>query len=164
MTTAAIILALVTVQRIGELVLSRRNTQRLLARGGYEVGRQHYPFIVLIHAAWLGALWWLGPGRAVEGVLIALFLLLQLGRGWVLLTMGARWTTRVIVVPGERLVRSGPFRFVRHPNYIVVIGEIAVLPLAFGLCQIAVLFSALNAVALAIRIRAEDAALRGAQA
>jgi methyltransferase len=89
-----------------------------------------------------------------------LFLLLQLGRIWVLRTLGPRWTTRIIVLPGAPLVTGGPFRFVSHPNYLVVIGEIAVLPLVFGLWKVALLFSVLNAVVLAIRIRAEDRALK----
>jgi methyltransferase len=162
MTPAAIILALVTLQRLGELVIARRNTRALLARGAYEAAPGHYSLIVAVHTLWLAALWWLAPGKAVSWPLIGLFLLLQLGRLWVLATLGRRWTTRIIVVPGEQLVARGPFRFVRHPNYLVVIGEIAVLPLAFGLWQAALLFSLLNAAVLAIRIRAEEKALASA--
>lgn len=158
--TAVIILALVTLQRLVELVISRRNTRRLLARGAYEVAPGHYPLIVAVHALWLAALWWLAPGQPIVWPLIALFLLLQLGRLWVLLTLGGRWTTRIIVLPEAPLVARGPFRFVRHPNYLVVAGEIAVLPLAFGLWQVALLFSLLNAAVLFIRIRAEERALR----
>jgi methyltransferase len=160
-TTAAIILALVTLQRLAELVIARRNTRDLLARGAHEFAPGHYPLIVAVHAAWLAALWWLAPGKPVSWPLIALFVLLQLGRVWVLATLGRRWTTRIIVVPGERLVARGPFRLVRHPNYLVVAGEIAVLPLAFGLWQVALLFSLLNAAVLFIRIRAEERALAG---
>ena len=85
--------------------------------------------------------------------------MIELARVWVLRTLGQRWTTRIIVVPGERLVARGPYRFLNHPNYLVVIGEIAVLPLVFGLCQVALLFSLLNAIVLTIRIRAENSAL-----
>ncbi len=159
MTAAIVILALVTLQRLGELVIARRNTKALLAGGAYEASPGHYPLIVAIHAGWLAALWWLAPGQPLNWLLIGLFLLLQLGRLWVLATLGRRWTTRIIVVPGERLVARGPFRFVRHPNYLVVAGEIAVLPLAFGLWEVAFLFSFLNAAVLAIRIRAEEKAL-----
>lgn len=159
MTAAAIILALVTLQRLAELIVARRNTRALLARGAYEASPGHYPLIVAVHAAWLAALWWLAPGKPVNWWLIGLFLLLQMGRLWVLATLGRRWTTRIIVVPGERLVARGPFRFVPHPNYLVVAGEIAVLPLAFGLWKVALLFSLLNAAVLAIRIRAEERAL-----
>ncbi|QPQ54758.1 hypothetical protein IC614_10585 [Allosphingosinicella flava] len=164
MTVAVAILVFVTLQRLGELVLARRNTRALLARGAHEEGAGHYPLIVLVHAAWLASLWWLAPGQPVNWPLIGLFLLLQTGRLWVLATLGARWTTRIIVVPGEALVARGPFRLVRHPNYLVVAGEIAVLPLAFGLWQVALLFSLLNAAILAVRIRAEDHALRSAPA
>jgi methyltransferase len=158
-TAAAIILALVTLQRLAELVIARRNTRALLASGAYEASPGHYPLIVATHASWLAALWWLAPGKPVSWLLIGVFILLQLGRLWVLATLGRRWTTRIIVVPGERLVARGPFRLVRHPNYLVVAGEIAVLPLAFGLWQVALLFSLLNAAVLAIRIRAEERAL-----
>jgi methyltransferase len=85
--------------------------------------------------------------------------MIELGRVWVLRTLGHRWTTRIIVVPGEKLVAAGPYRFVNHPNYLVVIGEIAVLPLVFGLWQVALIFSLLNAVALTVRVRAENKAL-----
>ena len=159
MSAAAIILALVTVQRLGELVIARRNTEALLARGGYEVAPGHYPLIVAVHTLWLAALWWLAPGRPIVWPLIGLFLLLQLGRLWVLATLGERWTTRIIILPGAPLATGGPFRFLRHPNYAVVAAEIAVLPLAFGLWQMALAFSVANAIVLAIRIRAEEKAL-----
>jgi methyltransferase len=161
-TAAAIILALVTLQRLAELVIARHNTSALLARGAYEASPGHYPLIVAVHTSWLAALWWLAPGKPVSWLLIGIFLLLQLGRLWVLATLGGRWTTRIIVMPGERLVARGPFRLIRHPNYLVVVGEIAVLPLAFGLWQVALLFSLLNAAVLAIRIRAEEEALASA--
>jgi methyltransferase len=159
MSAATLILLLVTLQRLSELVIARRNTAALLARGAYEVSPGHYPLIVAVHAGWLAALWWLAPGRPISWPLIGLFLLLQLGRVWVLATLGRRWTTRIIVVPGERLVTNGPFRLLRHPNYAVVVLEIAVLPLAFGLWQLALIFSVLNAAVLAIRIKAEGKAL-----
>ena len=159
--TAAIILALVTLQRLGELLLARRNTRALLARGAREHAPGHYPLIVALHALWLAALWLLAPGREVQWPLIALFLLLQLGRLWVLATLGERWTTRIIVLPGVPPVAHGPFRFVRHPNYLIVAGEIALLPLAFGLWEIALAFTLANAAVLAVRIRAEERALDG---
>ena len=161
MTLAIVILALVTLQRVGELWLSNRNTRRLLAQGAVEHGRAHYPLIVAVHAAWLIALWWLAPGRPVEIFWLALYVLLQLARVWVLATLGPRWTTRIIVLPGAPLVKAGPYRFVSHPNYVVVAGEIAVLPLVFGLWPVALIFSPLNAAILAIRIRAENRALAG---
>jgi methyltransferase len=159
MSAAVLILALVTAQRLAELIVSRRHTRALLARGAYEVGAGHYPLIVAVHAAWLASLWWLAPGRPVLWPLIGLFVLLQGARLWVLATLGERWTTRIIVLPGAPLVARGPFRFVRHPNYLVVIAEIALLPLAFGLWQVALIFSLLNAAVLTVRIRAEEKAL-----
>lgn len=153
------ILGLVTLQRLAELVVARRNTARLLAAGGHEVGAAHYPLIVALHASWLITLWWLAPGRPVHLPLLFLLVLIELGRMWVLRTLGPRWTTRIIVVPGERLVTQGPYRFMKHPNYWVVVAEIAVLPLVFGLWQVALIFSVLNAAMLWVRIGAENGAL-----
>jgi methyltransferase len=157
------VLAFVTLQRLAELVLARRHTGLLLAKGAVEVAPGHYPAMVALHSAWLLGLWLLAPMRQVDIALLAAFGVLQVGRVWVLLTLGERWTTRIIVLPGAPLVRSGPYRFVSHPNYWIVAGEILVLPLAFGLVAFALAFSALNALMLWVRIRAENAALRGAQ-
>lgn len=159
MTPAIVILLLVTIQRLVELVIARRHTKALLARGAYEVGAGHYLLIVAVHAAWLASLWLFAPGHPISWPLIGVFALLQGLRVWILITLGERWTTRIIVLPGASLVTSGPYRWLRHPNYTVVVGEIAVLPLAFGLVWIAVLFTLLNAAALAIRISAEGRAL-----
>jgi methyltransferase len=159
MSLNIVILALVTLQRLSELWLSNRNTRRLLAQGAHEVGAAHYPLIVAVHALWLAALWWLAPARPVDGFWLAAFVLLEIARVWVLASIGGRWTTRIIVLPGAPLVRRGPYRFVDHPNYLVVVGEIAVLPLAFGLWQIALVFSFLNAAALTIRLSEENRAL-----
>jgi methyltransferase len=155
-----VILALVTLQRLGELWLSNRNTRRLLAQGAREYGRSHYPPIVAVHGLWLASLWWLAPGRPIILFWLALFVLVEMGRIWVLASLGSRWTTRIIVLPDAPLVRRGPYRFVNHPNYLVVIGEIAVLPFVFGLWRVALLFSILNAAVLAVRIREENSALR----
>jgi methyltransferase len=160
MTWSVVVLALVTLQRLGELARARRNTQRLLAQGAHEVAPEHYPLIVIMHAAWLAGLWWLGWDRPVQWPWLAAFLVLQALRVWVLATLGPRWTTRIIVLPGAPLVAKGPYRFLSHPNYAVVIGEIAALPLAFGLWAYAAAFTVLNAVVLTIRLRAENAALR----
>jgi methyltransferase len=158
-TLSTVILALVTLERLFELWLSNRNTRRLIASGAREYGRGHYPLIVALHVAWLAVLWWLVPTRAVDGFWLGMYVLLQLARIWVLATLGRRWTTRIMVVPDAPLIRGGPYRFVNHPNYVVVAGEIAVLPLVFGLRWIAVLFTVLNAAVLAVRIRDEDRAL-----
>jgi methyltransferase len=159
LTSAEIILALVTLQRAGELVFARRNTQRLLARGAIELAPGHYPLIVAVHAGWLISLWLFGRHQPINAIALAAYLVLQLLRAWVFRTLGARWTTRIIVVPGEALVAGGPYRLLSHPNYAVVAGEIALLPLVLSLPWIAAIFSVLNAVVLLIRIRAENHAL-----
>ena len=159
MSFASIILLLVTLQRLGELVLSRYNTSRLLARGAVEVGASHYPLIVLVHTAWLIALWIWGRDQDVMFPALAGFIVLQGLRCWILATLGPRWTTRIIVLPGEPLVASGPYKYLSHPNYAVVAGEIALLPLVVGLPWLALIFTVLNAAVLFVRIRAENRAL-----
>jgi methyltransferase len=158
-SAAEFILGLVTLQRAGELVLSHSNTRRLLARGAVEVAPGHYPLMVAVHTTWLIALWVFGQDRPINIIALLFYLLLQGLRFWVMRTLGARWTTRIIVLPEAPLVSAGPYRFLSHPNYAVVIGEIAVLPLVLGLPWLAVVFTILNAGVLMIRIRAENRAL-----
>jgi methyltransferase len=153
------LLAYVTVQRVVELWWAKRNEARLFAAGGVEYGQSHLPLMQLLHAAWLLGMWVLAYDRAVEAIFLALFVVLQIGRFWVLATLGRRWTIRVIAVAGEKLVASGPYRWLRHPNYAIVSGEIAVVPLALGLPVYALVFSVLNAIVLSIRIPRENAAL-----
>jgi methyltransferase len=154
-----LLLALVTAERLGELVLARYNTARLKARGAYEVGAGHYPLIFGLHGAWLAGLWWLARDLPPNLPLAGLYLLVEAARVWVLASLGPRWTTRIIILPDAPLVRRGPYRFFPHPNYAVVCAEILLLPLVFGLWQYALVFTALNAAVLFIRIRAENAAL-----
>jgi methyltransferase len=155
-----VILLLVAAQRLVEVVYAERNTRALLAKGAVEVGRAHYPLIVILHAAWLASIALLLPADAViHWWAMGLFVALQLARVWVIATLGPYWTTRIITLEGAPLVRKGPYRFVRHPNYCVVAGEIAVLPLAFGEVNVAIAFTLLNAAMLAWRIRQEDTAL-----
>ena len=161
MTSAEFILGLVTLQRAGELVLSHFNTRRLLAHGAVEVAPRHYPLMVAVHAAWLISLWAFGYDRPINIIALLFYLALQILRFWVMRTLGARWTTGIIVLPGQKLVSAGPYRYLSHPNYAVVIGEIAVLPLVLGLPWLAVIFTILNAAVLTIRIRAENRALAG---
>jgi methyltransferase len=158
-TSSDFILAIVTLQRAGELFISSRNTRKLLSRGAVEVAPQHYPLIVAVHTAWLISLWIFGHSQPVSIVALSLYLALQGLRFWVMRTLGSRWTTRIIIVPGQPLVSAGPYRWLPHPNYAVVAGEIAVLPLVLGLPVLAAVFTILNAAVLAIRIRAEDRAL-----
>lgn len=157
---AYIIIALVVVQRLAELVYAERNTKALLARGAIEVGRAHYPLIVLLHASWLIAIVvFLPHDPPINFALLSVFVVLQALRLWVLSTLGPYWTTRIITLPGAPLVRRGPYRLLRHPNYAVVVGEIAVLPLVFGEIWTAITFTILNALILAWRIRQENEAL-----
>jgi methyltransferase len=155
-----LIVGLVAAQRLAEVVQATRNTRALLRRGGVEVGSSHYPLFVLLHAAWLVALVSLVPADApLSWLLLALFVVLQALRLWVVLSLGPYWTTRIITLPQQPLVRRGPYRFLRHPNYLVVAAEIAVLPLVFGAWQISLIFSLLNGVLVAWRIRVEEQAL-----
>jgi len=154
------VVAFVVLQRLAELVVSRRNTAQLLAAGGYEVGRGHYPVLVAVHVLWLISLVVaIDPTTRPTFWLLGVFGVLQVARLWVMASLGRRWTTRIIVLPGKPLIATGPYRLMRHPNYLVVVGEIAVLPLAFGAWQLALAFSILNAVVLALRVRVEDRAL-----
>lgn len=159
MILSLVVLGLVTAQRIGELFLAEHNTRRLRAQGAVETGADHYIFIVLLHGAWLLGLWALAWDRPISLVLLAVFVVLQAARIWVIATLGGRWTTRIITLPGAPLVTRGPYRFVSHPNYVVVALEIAVLPLAFGLVTYAVVFTLLNAAMMWVRIRSEAGAL-----
>ena len=160
MTWASVIVVLVALARGVELVHARRNERRLLAEGAIEVGRAHYPLIVGLHLAWLLVL---GVASlrvaALQWPWLALFLLLQPFRVWILASLGRFWTTRVITLSAQPLVRRGPYRLIRHPNYLIVELEIVSLPLAFGLDGVALLFGLANALLLAWRIRVEDRAL-----
>lgn len=162
MTPFLAVLALVVAQRLAELAVAARNTRRLRSRGAVEVGARHYPLFVLLHGGWIAAMAaTIPPATPAQPVPLAAFGLLMLARLWVMASLGPHWTTRVITLPGAPLVRRGPYRWLRHPNYLVVAGEIALLPIAFGAWQVALIFSALNALLLAHRIGVEEAALAG---
>ncbi len=158
MSPSLVLLAFLTLQRLAELGIATRNTRALLARGAYEVGSNHYAVMVALHATWLATLWIFGWNRPLSLVFVAVFILLQLGRLWVLTTLGERWTTRIIVLPGAAPIASGPYRFVRHPNYLVVALEIPCVPLALGLVWHALVFGTANFAMLAWRIRSENRA------
>jgi methyltransferase len=160
MSLCQALVLLVLLQRLAEVAWARRNERRLRAKGGIEVGAGHYPLFFLLHASWLAALALLVPADApVSWPLLVLFALLQVARLWVIASLGRFWTTRVITLPGVPLVRRGPYRWLRHPNYLIVAGEIAVLPLAFGAWEIALVFSLMNALLLRHRIGIEQQAL-----
>jgi len=159
LTWAALIVGIVALERLGELAVARRHTKTLLREGGYEIGRKHYPLIVALHTAWLIAVYAFAGFATPLWGWIAAFVVLQGLHHWVIATLGKYWTTRIIVVPDAPLVASGPYRFMRHPNYAVVIAEIAVLPLAFREYAIAIVFSLLNAALLWWRVRLENRTL-----
>lgn len=163
MVASVLLLVFVTLQRGAELVWNRSNERGLRARGAVEAGADHYPVMVALHGLWLAALWVWGWDRPILVGWFAAYVLLQLGRAWVLATLGRRWTTRVFVVPGETLVRRGPYRFVSHPNYVVVALEVFVLPLTFGLWGVALAFGLANLALLAWRIQVENRALTAAK-
>lgn len=160
MSAVAIVVALVALQRLLELIYATRNTRALLRRGAVEHGRAHYPLFIALHGGWLVAILVAVPADApIAWLPLALFAVLQLLRLWVVATLGPYWTTRIVSLPEMPLVRRGPYRVLRHPNYVIVAGEIALLPLAFGAWRIAVVFSLLNLALILWRIRIEDRAL-----
>ncbi len=158
MSNGLLLLVYVTLQRLVELVIAQRNTRRLLASGAYEAGAGHYPVMIALHAMWLLTLWIFGWNRTLVPAFVAVFIVLQFGRYWVLRTLGARWTTRIIITPWAAPVTSGPFHFVRHPNYLVVALELPCVSLALGLVWHALVFGVLNLMMIAWRIRSENAA------
>jgi len=160
MTAWLTLVAFIAVQRLAELAWAARNTRRLRAAGAVEIGAAHYPLFVLLHGGWLASLAFLMPADApLDPALLAVFFLLQAGRLWAIATLGPYWTTRILSLPGAPLVRRGPYRLVRHPNYLVVALEIPVVPLIAGAWQIALVFGILNIALLGWRIRIEDRAL-----
>jgi methyltransferase len=163
MFEGAWLVAFVAAQRLAELSLAQWNTARLRAAGGVEFGAEHYPLMIALHAFWLLGLWMLGHDRSIDPFWLAVFILLQAGRLWVIASLGSRWTTRVIVLPGVAPVARGPYRWLRHPNYWIVIAEIAVVPLALRLPLFALVFTLANAALIATRIRVENQALAWAR-
>lgn len=145
-------------QRLVELAIAQRNTRALLSQGATEFDPAHYPLIVAVHVLWIAAILVLGWDQPVQMGWLAAYVVLQLFRVWILQSLGKRWTTRIIILD-EPLVRRGPYRYIQHPNYVLVVAEIFVAPMVLGLIYVALVFSLLNAAVLFIRIRAENAAL-----
>lgn len=159
MGEGAWLIAFLLVQRLVELGFAQLNTGRLRAEGGVEFGATHYPLMIALHASWLVGLWVLGHDQHIVTFWLAVFSLLQVSRLWVIASLGRRWTTRIIVLRGAALVALGPYRWLKHPNYLIVALEIAVVPLALGLPLFALVFSIANAALLVYRIRIENEAL-----
>ena len=159
-----IAVGLVGLQRLLELALSRRNERLLRARGAVERGREHYPLIAALHALWLLSTLTEGILRGPElpvlwPIPLMLFLLVQPLRYWAILTLGEYWNTKILIVPGTKPIRRGPYRYLKHPNYVVVAVEILAFPLIFGAWITALVFSILNAALLYVRISEENRAL-----
>lgn len=160
MSWAGLVVGLVALERLIELIYASHNTRRLRQRGAFETGAAHYPLIVALHATWLLTVFLRAPpGAPPSWGWLGLYLALQAARIWVIVSLGPFWTTRIITLPGAPHVRRGPYRFLRHPNYAVVVGEIAVLPLVFREIDVALVFSVLNLGLLSRRIRVENRAL-----
>lgn len=157
-TPTTLFLIFIMVQRLSELVIAKRNTARLLSKGAYEVGASHYPAMVAMHSAWIACLLIFGYDEAVALGWLAVFIVLQVFRVWILGSLGSRWTTRIIIVE-EPLVVRGPFKYFSHPNYMLVVAEIIVAPMVMGLVWVAVVFTVLNAAMLWVRIGVEHKAL-----
>mgnify|MGYP001249333835 CR=1 FL=1 len=160
MSIAQWIVLAVVAQRLAELALARRNTARLIAEGAHETGAEHYPLFIVMHALWLFVIFALSPvGVVVSWPLVGLFVALQAARVWIIVNLGRFWTTRIITLPGAPLVRRGPYRWMKHPNYAVVVAELYILPTAFGLWEIGLVFTVLNLPLMIWRIKAENVAL-----
>ncbi len=160
-TLAVLFLGYVILERLIELPIATRNTKRLITAGGVEHSPGHYPLIVAVHVLWIVAMVWFGRDNPVSYVWLAVYAVLQVLRVYILGTLGKRWTTRIIVLRNETRVTKGPFGFVPHPNYMLVIAEILIAPLVLGLWEVAAIFGALNAMVLTIRISAEERAWAG---
>ena len=159
-------LAVVILQRVSELLLSRHNARRVIARGGREYGARHFPWLVCVHVLFIAGMaaevLLLGtrPGASWP-VWLALWLAAQALRYAAIRSLGDRWNVRILVQPGAPLVRTGPYRYLNHPNYVAIVAELLAAPLVFGAWRTAIAASILNAFALRTRIRVENAALRG---
>lgn len=152
------ILFLIT-QRFTELYISKRNEKWLLSQGAIEYGREHYPYIVALHTLFIVSLiaeYYLSGGQPVSYVFLLLFIVLLIFKYWVLSSLGYYWNTRIYRIPGAVAVRKGPYKFFKHPNYVDVVLEIAIIPLVFNLYYTALIFTVLNAIMLLVRIRVEN--------
>lgn len=162
-----IITALVIVQRLVEVLIAKNNEKRMLARGAYEVGASHYPYMLAMHISFFVCLivevviW--GQGYSPLFLLfLAIFLVVQCLRVWCLTALGPFWNTKIIILPGANVVKKGPYVWMRHPNYAIVCTEILLLPLMFQAYFTAIIFTLLNIAMLRVRIPVEENALREA--
>lgn len=162
-----VILLLVITQRMVELIIAKRNEKWMIQQGGYEVGRAHYPMMIMLHSSFFIFLLLevLLFNRALSNffiLLLVLFLLTQAGRLWCLSSLGKLWNTRIIINPNLNVIKKGPYRFLKHPNYVIVSLEFIILPLLFNAYFTAIIFTLLNVWMLSVRIPIEEKALRDA--
>lgn len=146
-------------QRLTELVVARRNQKWLESQGAIEYGKEHYPFMIALHTAFIGSMiaeYWFSTGKQLDVTLLIIYLLLLSFKIWVLSSLGKYWNTRIFRVPGVGPVMKGPYKIFKHPNYFVVVCEVALIPLVFHLYYTAIIFSILNAVMLWVRIGVEN--------
>ena len=166
LVTFTVLVALVALERIAEMIVSRHNATWSFERGGVETGRRHFPVMVALHAAFLVGMlveaWWRRPDvpGALAWTMLAVVVVCQAGRWWCIHALGRHWNTRVIVVPGTPPVARGPYRLMPHPNYAIVVVEGVALPLVHAAWVSALVFGVLNAALLTVRIRVEADALR----
>ena len=165
MTLFICVVGFIIIQRIVELLVARNNEKWIKSKGGYEVGANHYPYMVAIHIGFFISLIieFMVFAQTVSRfwvLLFALFISLQIMRAWVIASLGRFWNTKILVLPGAHVVKKGPFHFIRHPNYVVVTSEIIVIPLMFEAYFTAIVFTLLNLIILSVRIPKEEAALR----
>lgn len=154
------LLGLIALQRCAELAYARHNTRRLLERGAREVGAEHYPLFIALHGMWLASQASLtSPSPPVHWHLIGVLVVLQVLRLWVISSLGPNWTTRIMTLDSAPLCRRGPYKWLRHPNYLIVAVEIPLVPLILGLPGIALVFGVINVMLLAFRVHVEAKAL-----
>lgn len=159
-----LLIGLVILQRLVELAVAKRNEKWIVSEGGYEVGAAHYPWMILLHSSFFIALLaevlLVNPGiSSIWGFLLPLFLLVQAARIWCLCSLGRFWNTKIMILPHATIVKKGPYRIIRHPNYLVVTMELIILPLLLNAYFTAILFTLLNIWMLSVRIPVEEKAL-----
>jgi methyltransferase len=154
-----IIITLFILQRLTELLISKRNEKWLIRHGAVEHGKRHYPLIILLHMGFIGSLiaeYLLFPGKALIYPFLIVFLVLVVAKIWIIRSLGPYWNTKIYRIPGIAPVRTGAYKYLKHPNYLIVIAEIMIFPLIFHLYYTALIFTILNAIMLTIRIKAEN--------
>jgi len=146
-------------QRLSELFIARRNEKWLLSQGAIQYGRSHYPFMIALHTAFIGAIiaeYWWRNNPPIDWLFLVLYLLVLSFKFWALSSLGKYWNTKIYRIPGVYPVKKGPYKFLKHPNYMEVVCEVAIIPLVFHLYYTAIIFSILNAVMLWVRISVEN--------